>query len=75
VNVHTLYSAPLDGATWRKSSYTANNDQCVEITELTTLPAVAIRDSKNIHLPASRVSATGWTEFVGALKAGDLITV
>ncbi|MFE3196807.1 DUF397 domain-containing protein [Embleya sp. NPDC059237] len=74
MNPNTLYSAPLDGATWYKSSYTASNDQCVEIAELSTLPAVAIRDSKNTNLPASRVSATGWAAFVTALKAGTLVT-
>ncbi|MFI6985870.1 DUF397 domain-containing protein [Embleya sp. NPDC050154] len=74
MNPNNLYSAPLDGATWYKSSYTASNDQCVEIAELPALPAVAIRDSKNIELPASRVSATGWTAFVGALKSGTLVT-
>jgi hypothetical protein len=74
MNPNTLYSASLDGAIWYKSSYTAGNDQCVEIAELATLPAVAIRDSKNTDLPASRVSASGWTAFVEALKAGTLVT-
>ncbi|MYW03842.1 DUF397 domain-containing protein [Streptomyces sp. SID3343] len=70
MNVTDLYNVSLDDASWRKSSYTANNDQCVEIAELGALPAVAVRDSKNPHLPASRVSQAAWRQFIAAAKAG-----
>ncbi|MEU8132167.1 DUF397 domain-containing protein [Streptodolium elevatio] len=72
MNVSGLYEIELDDVTWRKSSYTANNDQCVEIADVPTSPAVAVRDSKNPHIPAARVSSTAWSSFVQAAKQGSL---
>jgi hypothetical protein len=62
--------------TWRKSSYSdANGGQCVEVAVLTDDTAtyrVGIRDSKNPTGPILTVTPAGWTDFVTALRTGQL---
>jgi hypothetical protein len=50
-------------STWRKSSYSANSSDCVEIG-----PGIGVRDSKApvTHLP---VSAEAWSAFLDVVKA------
>ncbi|MFB7600403.1 DUF397 domain-containing protein [Streptomyces sp. NPDC056160] len=66
-----LYAYDLTGATWRKSSHSAGEGQCVELTDL---PAggKALRDGKNIHLPAVRYTAQQWEAFRQAVIDGAL---
>ncbi|CAM3052426.1 DUF397 domain-containing protein [Streptomyces albus] len=66
-----LYAADLSGATWRKSSYTAGNGQCVEVADIPNTDGTAVRDSKNPHLPAARVSRAAWQLFVSAAARGE----
>ncbi|WP_434439043.1 DUF397 domain-containing protein [Lentzea sp. E54] len=49
---------------WRKSSYSANQNNCVEVGR-----GVGIRDSKApaTHLP---FSASAWSAFLRTVKAG-----
>ena len=49
---------------WRKSSYSATANQCVEVGH-----GVGVRDSKApaMHLP---VSAVSWAAFLGEVKRG-----
>ncbi|NGY65609.1 DUF397 domain-containing protein [Lentzea sp. NEAU-D13] len=49
---------------WRKSSYSATANQCVEVGH-----GVGVRDSKApaTHLP---VSAVSWAAFLGEVKRG-----
>ncbi|MFI6101893.1 DUF397 domain-containing protein [Lentzea sp. NPDC051213] len=56
-------------AVWRKSTRSNNGDQteCVEVA-LNGSTAL-VRDSKN---KAATVSVSGWAEFLGAIKRGDL---
>lgn len=68
-----LYAVDLGGATWRKSSYTASNGNCVEVTEIPGVSGVAARDSKNIHISPVRVSGPAWAAFVTAV-ASDTLT-
>lgn len=57
----------LSRATWRASSYSSANGQCIEVSE--DFPGVVpVRDSKNPDGPALVVSADGWAEFVSAVK-------
>jgi hypothetical protein len=50
---------------WRKSSYSANASDCVEVGR-----GVGIRDSKTTgHLP---FSTPAWTAFLTAAKSGTL---
>jgi hypothetical protein len=50
-------------STWRKSSYSANSSDCVEVGR-----GIGVRDSKApaTHLP---VSAEAWSAFLGVVKA------
>ena len=58
----------LSRADWRKSSYSSQSGNCVEVA--TTLPGmVAIRDSKDPGGPGLLVPATEWRAFVRGLKA------
>jgi Domain of unknown function (DUF397) len=68
----TFYAADLTGAQWRKSSYTTGSGNCVEVAAIPGLPATAIRDSKNTHIPALRVSDTAWNTFVHAVADNTL---
>ncbi|GAA2664884.1 DUF397 domain-containing protein [Streptomyces lunalinharesii] len=62
----------LAGAVWRKSSYTAGNGNCVEVADIPGATGIAVRDSKNTHLPAARVSRPAWSAFVAAVAGGAL---
>ena len=58
----------LSRADWRKSSYSSQSGNCVEVA--TNLPGmVAIRDSKDPGGPGLLVPATEWRAFVRGLKA------
>jgi hypothetical protein len=58
----------LSRADWRKSSYSSQSGNCVEVA--TNLPGmVAIRDSKDPGGPSLLVPAAEWRAFVRGLKA------
>ena len=48
-------------AQWRKSSYSGNTGNCVEVSGLG--PAIAIRDSKNPAGPALAFRPSAWRRF------------
>lgn len=54
---------------WRKSSYSTNGGNCVEIGEGAT-DVVPVRDSKDPHGPALTFTMEGWADFVSAVKGG-----
>jgi hypothetical protein len=56
-----------DGLEWVKSSFSGNNGNCVEVAQIPD-DGRAIRDSKVPHGPMLAVSASGWAEFVEAVK-------
>lgn len=62
----------LGAVRWRKSSY-SNGDggNCVEVAD-GLAGFVPVRDTKDRRRPAVIVTATAWTPFVQALKAGGL---
>ncbi|MFI6102060.1 DUF397 domain-containing protein [Lentzea sp. NPDC051213] len=51
---------------WRKSSYTANSAECVEVG-----PGVGIRDSKDPG-PHMEIGPSAWSAFLSATKADKL---
>ena len=54
-------------ATWRKSSYSGNSGNCVEVRIIGR--AVAVRDSKNPHGPTAIYTRREWRVLVRHLKA------
>jgi Domain of unknown function (DUF397) len=61
-------SENVNGAVWRKSSYSSAEGNCVEVAELNT--AVGVRDSKNRDGGALRLERAAWAGFVADTKAG-----
>jgi hypothetical protein len=61
--------ADLTAASYRKSSYSGANNECVEVAELAD-KWVGIRDSKDPAGPALLFSTDAFTAFVQELKSG-----
>ncbi|HLQ53970.1 MAG TPA: DUF397 domain-containing protein [Streptosporangiaceae bacterium] len=60
---------PLDGAVWRKSSYSGTQGNCVEVAS--NLPGlVVVRDSKRSDGPKLILSPAAWRAFIRGLKDG-----
>ena len=58
----------LSRAEWRKSSYSSQDGNCVEVAR--NLPGlVAVRDSKSPDAPSLLVSPGTWRAFLLALRA------
>ncbi|MFC8952905.1 DUF397 domain-containing protein [Streptomyces sp. NPDC057101] len=54
--------------TWRSSSYSSGNGQCVEVGD--DCPgSVPVRDSKVPDGPSLLFGADAWVSFVGAVRA------
>ncbi|OLF06657.1 hypothetical protein BLA60_30800 [Actinophytocola xinjiangensis] len=56
----------LDGATWRRSSYSGENGTCVEVAFLPSL--VGIRDSKDVGAGQLTVAVSRWRGFVDVAR-------
>jgi hypothetical protein len=61
--------ADLSRATWKKSSYSSANGECVEVAVLDG--AVAVRDSKNPDGGALVFRPEEWTSFLHGVVAGE----
>ncbi|WP_248960515.1 DUF397 domain-containing protein [Sphaerisporangium perillae] len=61
----------LQGARWRKSRYSADQGECIEVAS--NLPGLrAVRDSKNRAAPALVVSPDEWAAFLSGVKRGEI---
>lgn len=61
----------LTRAIWRKSSYSGQAGNCVEMAG--NLPGVVgVRDSKNPDGPALVVTPQAWRAFIAGVKKGEL---
>lgn len=60
--------ADLSGASWRKSTYSSANNDCVELAR--TAGAAGIRDSKNSSGPSLGLAVATLTDFLDAVKDG-----
>lgn len=60
----------LDGATWRKSTYSnGSGGNCIEVADLPD--GRAVRDSKHPHGPVLVFATDQWRAFVQGIKAGN----
>jgi hypothetical protein len=60
----------LTSLTWRKSSYSSSNSNCVEVAA--TGPSIAVRDSKDPLGPVLVFGAAEWRAFAAMITAGEL---
>jgi Domain of unknown function (DUF397) len=65
-----VYPQHLSTATWRKSSYSAENGSCVEVVFAvqSAVPAVGVRDSKNAQAGYLSVPIDQWATFIAAVR-------
>lgn len=56
-------------ATWRKSSYSHDEDACVEVS--LTAERALVRDTKDRDGGTLTVSSTTWAAFVAAIRQGS----
>ena len=56
--------------TWRTSSYSASNGNCVEVAVLDKA-AMGVRDSKDRTGPVLAFASREWHAFVSGIRAGD----
>ncbi|MFK8846731.1 DUF397 domain-containing protein [Streptomyces sp. Ac-502] len=60
----------LTGVTWRKSTYSGGQGECLEIADgLPSHSSVPIRDSKRPSGPHLRFPAPAWAAFLAAVRA------
>jgi hypothetical protein len=69
-NLPDLEKVDLEGAKWRKASYTQNSGNCVEVADGYT-GVMPVRDSKDPEGPALVFRSEAWAGFVKGIKAGD----
>jgi hypothetical protein len=68
-NGHPLNASELEGAVWKKSSYSGDSQgQCVEVAALTAVSGV--RDSKNPGGPELIFPSTSFEQFMAGVKSG-----
>ena len=59
----------LNGAQWRKSSYSNGMENCVEVAG-DFLDSTPVRDSKNLNGPVLVFPKSSWESFTSAVKDG-----
>ena len=59
----------LSCAQWRKSSYSGNSGNCVEVALIHGL--VAVRDSKDEESPVLLVTTDVWAHFIDGIKRSN----
>ncbi|WP_347696463.1 DUF397 domain-containing protein [Nonomuraea sp. B12E4] len=60
----------LTTAAWRKSSFSGDNGNCLEVAPLSK-GRVGIRDTEQSNMQPYVVSASVWDAFTKAVKAGE----
>jgi hypothetical protein len=58
----------LSRAQWRKSSYSDNTGNCVEVANLDYI--IGVRDSKDPNRKTLFIACGKWYDFVDAVKVG-----
>jgi hypothetical protein len=62
-----MHSVDPGNIAWKKSSYSAADGDCVQVGRLAD-GHIAVRDSKNIAMPALSFTSTEWRAFIGDVK-------
>ncbi|MFD8088454.1 DUF397 domain-containing protein [Kitasatospora sp. NPDC059722] len=60
----------LTDAAWRKSSYSGNGGQCVEVAD-GYIGVMPVRDSKDPEGPALVFPVEAWQSFLAGIRAGE----
>ncbi|MFE4519341.1 DUF397 domain-containing protein [Kitasatospora sp. NPDC056783] len=60
----------LRSVAWHKSSYSAQQGQCVEVA-IGSSGQVPVRDSKDPEGPALAFPVGAWSSFVAAIRSGE----
>ncbi|MFC5666626.1 DUF397 domain-containing protein [Kitasatospora misakiensis] len=60
---------------WRKSSYSNNGGECVEVATDPSATAIPVRDSKDPDGPVLTFSVDAWDSFVAGLQADEFGSV
>ncbi|GGM38117.1 hypothetical protein GCM10012275_06450 [Longimycelium tulufanense] len=60
----------IDHRTWRKSSYSGQENACVEVASASR--CTAVRDSKDPNGPVLVFGQAAFTALLGSIKAGRL---
>lgn len=58
--------------TWRTSSYSSGNGQCVEVADTQGAVAVPVRDSKAVGGPVLIFGVDTWSAFVAGISGGGI---
>ncbi|CAM5584906.1 DUF397 domain-containing protein [Streptomyces abikoensis] len=58
----------MNSAIWRKSNYSGQGGNCLEMADVAAAGAIPIRDSKEPYGPALVFSTRAWAAFVSYLK-------
>jgi hypothetical protein len=61
----------LSGNQWRKSSFSGNSGNCVEVRTTSQTATVAVRDSKHAAGPELAITADRWAAFLRGVKKGQ----
>jgi len=61
----------LSRAPWRKSSYSGNGNNCVEVTAVSGL--IAVRDTTDRDGITKTFDARAWQQFTTRIKQGQLL--
>jgi len=71
-NRRFLTAPELEGAAWKKSSYSGGSEsQCVEVADVTTTHnGIAIRDSKDPGGPALMFAPASFADFITDVSDG-----
>jgi Domain of unknown function (DUF397) len=69
---HGVTSADIANASWRKSSASGYNGNCVEVSRLRGGGHVAVRDTKDMETgPILVFTQAEWNAFLSAAKNGE----
>ena len=64
-------SGDESSVTWKRSSFSSYNANCVEVAALTSGGTIGVRDSKHPRGGVLNFTASGWDAFLGGVRNGE----